>query len=62
MAKSIMDVYKDVLKNAQYFKDEASRNLGVGDTLLANKQMDISHELYKVAADLERTEEINPTT
>lgn len=55
MQKSIIDVYRDVLKNAEYWRDKKTgENDEVCDT--------VSHALYQVASDMENTEEINPVT
>lgn len=63
MTKSIMAVYRDVLRNAEYFRDMAiaARKIGtIGSVNQALHCENIAHELSKVAADMERIKEINP--
>lgn len=71
--KAILDVYKDVLQQAEHFRTMSEDKQKAGDKTKdggivmrghtdAERQVyaDIAHELYKVVADLERTKEINP--
>ena len=59
MRKTIIEVYRDVIKNAGYWDDEAAKIDKFGG---ARKELceTVAHELYKVAADMEHTIEINP--
>lgn len=57
--KKIIDIYRDVLRNARYFKEEAKHT--IGNKARKEKLEDIAYELYRIAANLEKIEEINPT-
>lgn len=64
--KEVMDIYRNTLRNAQYFREEAKRLKEDEPKLSAEERLrlyaceDIAHELYKVAGELEQTREVNP--
>lgn len=71
--KEVMDIYRNVMRNAQYFREMAQDTAKAGDKTKdggivmrghtdAERRVydDIAHELYKVAGELEQTREVNP--
>ena len=64
---TVLEVYRIVMKDAQKFEEMAARNkkvIGVENgrdaQRLAEVQEEVSTQLFKVAALLERTPEVNP--
>ena len=60
--KKVIDIYHNVLLKANYFREQAKKEQLLKTRKsreLEQKYEDIAHELYKVAAELEQTREVN---